>query len=212
MVGIFGGDALRRLAAATLADQIKPSRRSIANVQGPQAPVAESKLAKPKPLRLKEKENLHFWVREVYVAMDAALISIERPRGAFALSNLGDREKTWAYTREATSPGCFTFICAEAMSRVALQPGHSCANRFELRSSWRNSTIASSFASLSASKISANGMSTSLAVFMDELKVSPARTQWFHVQANTMEVVIQIAQQEEYSHYQIGSCFCLTRQ
>ncbi|POM62239.1 Gag protein [Phytophthora palmivora] len=40
--------------------------------------------------------------------MDAALISTERLRVAFALSNLGGRAKIWAYTREATSPDCFT--------------------------------------------------------------------------------------------------------
>ncbi|POM68665.1 Gag protein [Phytophthora palmivora] len=73
------------------------------------------KPAQPKPLRLKvnlyegkEGENLHFWVREVELAMEAALISTERLRVAFALSNLRGREKTWAYTREATTPGCFT--------------------------------------------------------------------------------------------------------
>ncbi|POM62341.1 Gag protein [Phytophthora palmivora] len=103
MVGIFGGDALRSLTAATPAEQ------------GLQAPVAEVKPAQPKPLRLKvnpyegkEGENLHFWVREVELAMDAALISTERLRVAFALSNLGGRAKTSAYTREATTPGCFT--------------------------------------------------------------------------------------------------------
>ncbi|POM75583.1 Gag protein [Phytophthora palmivora] len=90
-------------------------RGLIAHVQGLQAPVAEVKPAQPKPLRLKikpyegkEGENLHFWVREVELAMDAALILTERLRVAFALSNLGGRAKTWAYTREATTPGCFT--------------------------------------------------------------------------------------------------------
>ncbi|POM59310.1 Gag protein [Phytophthora palmivora] len=80
-----------------------------------QAPVAELKPAQPKPLRLKvnpyeekERENLHFWVREVELAMDAALISIERRRVTVALPNLGGQAKTWAYTRQATSPGCFT--------------------------------------------------------------------------------------------------------
>ncbi|POM60123.1 Gag protein [Phytophthora palmivora] len=75
-----------------------------------QAPVAELKPAQPKSLRLKGKEgeNLHFWVREVELAMDAALISTERLRVAFALSNLEGRAKTWAYTRKSTSLGCFT--------------------------------------------------------------------------------------------------------
>ncbi|POM66941.1 RNA-directed DNA polymerase [Phytophthora palmivora] len=69
----------------------------------------------PKPLRLKvnpyegnEGDNLHFGVREVELAMDAALILTERPRVAYALSTFGGRAKTWAYTREATTPGCFT--------------------------------------------------------------------------------------------------------
>ncbi|POM75604.1 Gag protein [Phytophthora palmivora] len=122
MVGIFGGDALRSLAAATPAEQVERieafdtyERGLIAHVQGLQTPAAEMKPAQPKPLRLKvnpyegkEGENLHFWVREVELAMDAALISTERLRVAFALSNLGGRAKTWAYTREATTPGCFT--------------------------------------------------------------------------------------------------------
>ncbi|POM76596.1 Gag protein [Phytophthora palmivora] len=37
-------------------------------------------------------------------------------------------------------------------------------------------------------------------VFMDGLKVGPSRTQLFRVHVNTMEVTIQIALQEEYSH------------
>ncbi|GMG17869.1 unnamed protein product [Phytophthora fragariaefolia] len=39
-------------------------------------------------------------------------------------------------------------------------------------------------------------------VFMDDLKVGPARTQLFRVHANTMVEAIQIALQEEYSHRQ----------
>ncbi|POM64308.1 Gag protein [Phytophthora palmivora] len=122
MVGIFGGDALRSLAAATPVEQVKRieafdtyERGLIAHVQGLQTPVAEMKPAQPKPLRLKvnpyegkEGENLHFWVQEVELAMDAALISTERLRVAFALSNLGGRAKTWAYTRETTTQSCFT--------------------------------------------------------------------------------------------------------
>ncbi|RAW19896.1 hypothetical protein PC110_g23662 [Phytophthora cactorum] len=76
--------------------------------------MAEVKPSHQKPLRLKmnpyvgkEDENLHVWVREVELAMDAALISTEQLRVAFALSNLSGRAKSWAYTREATTPGCF---------------------------------------------------------------------------------------------------------
>ncbi|POM70625.1 Gag protein, partial [Phytophthora palmivora] len=103
MVGIFGGDALRSLAAATPAEQVERieafatyEQGLIAHVQGLQTPVAEMKPAQHKPLRLKvnpyegkEGENLHFWVREVALAMDAALISTKRLQVAFALSNIG---------------------------------------------------------------------------------------------------------------------------
>ncbi|POM60225.1 Gag protein [Phytophthora palmivora] len=105
------------MAAATPAEQVERldafdtyERGLIAHVQELQAPVVEAKPAQPKSLRLKvnpcegnEGENLHFWVREVELAMDAALISTERRRVTFALSNLGGRAKTWAYTREATT-------------------------------------------------------------------------------------------------------------
>ncbi|POM60351.1 Gag protein [Phytophthora palmivora] len=135
MVGIFGGDSLRSLVDATPAEQVERldtfdtyERGLIAQVQGLQAPVAEMKSDQPKPLRLKvnsyegkEGENLHFWVREVELAMDAALISTERLRVAFALSNLGGRAKTWAYTREATSPGWFT-TWAQGQGQVSVRP------------------------------------------------------------------------------------------
>ncbi|KAI9992342.1 hypothetical protein PInf_017739 [Phytophthora infestans] len=42
-------------------------------------------------------------------------------------------------------------------------------------------------------------------VFMDGLKVGPARTQLFWVQATTLEEAIQIALQEDYSHKQAGT-------
>ncbi|POM74504.1 Pol protein [Phytophthora palmivora] len=106
VVGIFGGDALRSLAAATPAEQVERikafdtyERGLIAHVQGLQIPVAEMKPVQPKQLRLKvnpyegkEGENLHFWVREVELAMAAALISTGRLRVAFALSNLGGKD------------------------------------------------------------------------------------------------------------------------
>ncbi|KAE9320089.1 hypothetical protein PF008_g18109 [Phytophthora fragariae] len=86
----------------------------IAHVQGLQVTAAVLKPVQPKPLRLKvhpfegkEGENLHFWVRDVELTMDAALVSDERLRVAFALSNLSGRAKSWEYTREATTPGCF---------------------------------------------------------------------------------------------------------
>ncbi|POM75118.1 Gag protein [Phytophthora palmivora] len=88
MAGIFGGDAIRSLAAATPVEQVERieafdtyERGFVAYVHVLRAPVAELKPAQPKmrlkdnPYEGKEEENLHFWVRKVELAMDAALIS-----------------------------------------------------------------------------------------------------------------------------------------
>ncbi|POM57486.1 Gag protein [Phytophthora palmivora] len=108
MAGIFGGDDLRSLAAATPAEQVERieafdthERGLIAHMQGLQA------RRKVNSYEGKEEESLYFRVGEVELAVEEAFISTERLRVAFALSNLGGRAKTWAYTREATLPGCF---------------------------------------------------------------------------------------------------------
>uniref|UniRef100_H3GG28 Retrotransposon gag domain-containing protein n=1 Tax=Phytophthora ramorum TaxID=164328 RepID=H3GG28_PHYRM len=108
MEGIFGRAVFQDLASVTPADTYE--REPIAHVQGNlQASVSE-----PKPLRLvvpvfegKQGDNLHFWIREVDIAMRAGLISDQGLRVAFALSNLSGCAKNWAYTLETTSPGCF---------------------------------------------------------------------------------------------------------
>ncbi|KAI9996302.1 hypothetical protein PInf_013696 [Phytophthora infestans] len=123
MAGIFGMEALQDLVVSTPAEQLKRVNAFDAYEQGLiahvrenlHAPAAEANPPHPKPIRLKVKpyegkkgENLHFWVREVELAMDAALISTEQLRVAFALSNLSGRAKSCVYTRKATSPGYFT--------------------------------------------------------------------------------------------------------
>ncbi|POM65192.1 Gag protein [Phytophthora palmivora] len=74
MVGIFGGDTLRSLAAAAPAEQVERieafdtyERGLIAHLQGLQTPVAKIKPVQPKPLWLKVNpyegkggENLQF--------------------------------------------------------------------------------------------------------------------------------------------------------
>ncbi|EGZ20567.1 hypothetical protein PHYSODRAFT_402483, partial [Phytophthora sojae] len=119
MAGIFGSDALRSLAAATPAEQVERvsafdeyERGLIAHVQGNLlAQMSEPKRVQPKPLRLavppfegKDGEKLHFWIQEIEMAMSAGLISAENLRVAVALSNFGERAKTWAYTSAGTCP------------------------------------------------------------------------------------------------------------
>ncbi|POM79216.1 Pol protein [Phytophthora palmivora] len=201
MVGIFGGDALRSLAAATPAEQVERieafntyERGLIAHVQGLLAPVAEMKPAQPKPLGLKvntyegkEGENLHFWVRGVELAMDAAQISTERLRVAFALSNLGGRAKTWA---AAFLPANYEY--RQRSRFLACKQG-----KRELHEYIQEMRVLA--ASLVGNPLPER---IKVTVFMDCLKVDPSRTQLFRVHTNTMEEAIQIALQEEYSYRQ----------
>ena len=162
MAGIFGTDALRSLAAATPAEQVERinafdtyERGLIAHVQGLQATVAAPKPVQPKPLRLKvhpfegkEGENLHFWVREVELAMDAALVSDERLRVAFALSNLSGRARVGR-------------IRAKRRRLDASHHGPSCASSCGPRFFRRTTSTASVRASSPANKEGASCMSTS---------------------------------------------------
>uniref|UniRef100_H3GDT4 CCHC-type domain-containing protein n=1 Tax=Phytophthora ramorum TaxID=164328 RepID=H3GDT4_PHYRM len=193
MGGIFGRDVLRSLASVTPAEQVECVNAFDTYEQ-------------------KEGENLHFWIREVEIAIRAGLISDQGLCVAFALSNLSGRAKNWAYTLETTSPGCFASweqLCERL--RAAFLPAN---DEFRQRSRFlacrqgkrelyeyvqEMRTLASS---LVGNPLLEDVKTT---VFMDGLKVGPARTQLFRVHASTMEEAIKIALQEEYSHKQAGT-------
>ena len=61
--------------------------------------------AKPRSLRVdvkhysgKDEENLTLWIREIELAMDSGLISLENQRVSFAISKLDGRAIEWALT------------------------------------------------------------------------------------------------------------------
>ncbi|KAI9984921.1 hypothetical protein PInf_006480 [Phytophthora infestans] len=195
MGDIFGQDVLRSLAAATPAEQQKRvtafetyERGLIAHVRGSvEASMAAPQATRPKPVWLKvpafegkEGKNLHFWVREVKIAMKAGLISdepvrlSEQLRAAFLPSNSVFRQRS-------------RFLACKQGKRELQEYAQ------EMR------TLVASLAGNSLPK------DVKTTVFMDGPRVGPARTQLFRVQATTMEVSIQIALQEEYSHKQAGT-------
>ncbi|POM75119.1 Gag protein, partial [Phytophthora palmivora] len=218
MVGIFGGDALRSLAAATPTEQVERIEAFDAAYRsrtGAVGPVAEMKPAQPKPLRLKvnlyegkEREPPLLGQRSE-LAMDAALISTERRYVAFALSNLSERAKAWAYTREATTPGCFTTwdqLCQQPRAAF-LPPNYEYRQRSRFLACKQGKRELHEYIQemrVLAASLVGNPLPEHIkvTVFMDGLKVGPSRTQLFRVHANTMEEAIQIALQEEYSHRQ----------
>ncbi|KAG3183434.1 hypothetical protein PC128_g14185 [Phytophthora cactorum] len=224
MADIFGMDALQSLVAATPVEQVERvnaldtyERGLISHVRGSmQPPMPEVKPSHQKPLRLKvnpyegkEGENLHFWVREVELAMDTAQISTEQLRVAFSLSNLSGRTKRWAYTREATTPECFASwaqLC-EQLRAAFLPTNYEYCQRSRFLSCKEGKRELHEYiqkmreltASLVGTPLHEHIMVT---VFMDGLRVGPARTQLFGVQASTLKEAIQVALEEEYSHRQ----------
>ncbi|POM79134.1 Gag protein [Phytophthora palmivora] len=191
MAGGFRSDIIQRLAAATPAEQVKHieafdtyERRLIAHVQGLQVPVAELQPVQPKPLKLKGK-NHHFWIREVELAMNAALISTKQLRVAFTPSSLDGRAKTWACTSDAMSPAAFFPVNFEYHQRsrfLACKQG-----KHELREDIQDVRVLAT--TLVGIRIPEH---IKVIVFMDGQKVGPFRTQPFCVQANTKEKAIQI--------------------
>ncbi|POM60084.1 Gag protein [Phytophthora palmivora] len=139
--------------------------------------------------------------------MDAALISTERLRVAFDLSNLGGRAKAWAYTREATSPDCFTTwaqLCEQLgaaflpASYIYRQHSRFLAckqGKRELHQYIQEMRVLA--ASLVENPLPEH---IKVTVFVDG--VGPSRMRLFHVHASAMDEAIQIALQKNYSHRQ----------
>ncbi|KAG3179123.1 hypothetical protein PC129_g14928 [Phytophthora cactorum] len=201
MADIFGMDALQSLVAATPVEQVERvnaldtyERGLISHVRGSmQPPMPEVKPSHQKPLRLKvnpyegkEGENLHFWVREVELAMDTAQISTEQLRVAFSLSNLSGRTKRWAYTREATTPECFASwaqLC-EQLRAAFLPTNYEYCQRSRFLSCKEGKRELHEYIQ-KMRELTASLVGTPLhehikvTVFMDGLRVGPARTQLF---------------------------------
>ncbi|POM61270.1 LOW QUALITY PROTEIN: Gag protein, partial [Phytophthora palmivora] len=223
MVGIFVGDSLRSLAAklgGCYAGQAGRTHRGVRHVRerayrprtGAADPVAEMKPAqpKPKPLRLKvnpyegkEVENLHFWVRDVELAMDAALISTDRLRVAFALSG----EDLGVHAR-SDNAGLFHNLGSDVSTAESrLPPGEEYRQRSRFLACKQGKRELHEYiqemrvlaASLVGKPLPEH---IKVTVFTYGLKVGLSRTQLFRVHANTMEEAIQIALQEKYSHRQ----------
>jgi hypothetical protein len=169
-----------------------------------------------KPLKVAVKafqglqgENLAFWVREVDIALAAALVTDESQKVAFALSHLVGAAREWALTWETNHPGVFVSweVLQQRMSAMFLPPNAAFRHRAAFLASSQGKRPLYTFvqelrrlrAAMSTSPLSEDVMVT---VFMQGLEYGPVKTEVFRQQPVELEAAISIALREDHLHRQ----------
>lgn len=236
MQGIIGPDGIADLLAQDAETQISRVDRFVAyertlleHLRGelvqqqqaatapPPPPVVVTTRPSVKPLHLKvdpfmgdeDGERLLLWVREVEMAMMAALLTDDRLKVAFAVSQLGGRARSWALTRAASVADAFpTWEQLKYELELTFQPPNSAyrvRSRF-LACRQGKRTLADYVQELRT--LSARMVADPLpevvkvTIFMEGLNVGPARTQLFRSRVGTLEEAVRVALEEDYCHRQ----------
>jgi Retrotransposon gag protein/Zinc knuckle len=152
----------------------------------------------------KQGENLHFWFRQVDIALEAACVEKEQQKVAFAFSHLQGAAFEWAFTWEINQPGYFRSwqSLREAMCKMYLPPNAAFEHRAMFLHAQQGKRSIYEFvqhlrklrASLADNPIPEDVMVT---VFMQGLEIGPARTEVFRKQPTELEAAIYIALQED---------------
>lgn len=172
-----------------------------------------------KPLRLKvtayegkEEDNLHFWFKQLELAMDAALLTDERLEVAYALSHLGGRAWSWALMPSESLHEAFRSweSLRTSLQRAFEPPNAAFRTRSKFLACKQGKRELSEYvhelrelaAAMAAQPLRQETMVT---VFMEGLRMGPPRDQLFRMSPRTLEEAIEIARQEEYSLRQTRS-------
>jgi hypothetical protein len=193
-------------------------RHVLASVPAPAAvpppPSPRSSSAKPlkvsvKPFHGHQGENLAFWIREVDLALAAALVTLESQKVAFAMSYLQGAAREWALTWETNHPGIFAtwFTLQERMNAMFLPPNAAFRHRAAFLACSQAKRPLYTFvqelrklrASMSDCPLPESVMVT---VFMQGLEYGPVKTEVFRQQPEELEVAINIALREDHLHRQ----------
>ena len=193
-------------------------QRVVQSIPTPPAPVVQVQMpasprvsSGPKPLKIavkpfcgKQGENLHFWFRQVDMALEAALVQTEQQKVAFAFSHLQGAAHEWAFTWEINDPGYFSSwkFLQEAMAKMFLPPNAAFKHRATFLNCRQGKRSIYEFvqelrklrASLSDNPIPEDVMVT---VFMEGLEFGPPKTEVFRRQPTELEEAIYVALQED---------------
>ena len=154
----------------------------------------------------REYENLAQWFVEVQTALRARRIGEDDMQVAYAMSRLGGRARSWAYSRIMSDPTCFpNWETLKTELMEAFQPPKT---EFRTRAQYLRLTQGKKSvheyaqqARVIASSITQDPIdeTTKVSVFLNGLKDGPVRDQLFRVVPRTLEQCITIALQEDFS-------------
>jgi hypothetical protein len=232
MEAILGTEGIMALSAQEPVVQhkriekyVEYERALIAHIQKtvtPASPVVVQQVAAPErapaPKTLKIKvnpfcgkvgENLLFWFREVETALHAGNIAEDHLQVAFAVSHLSERARDWALTHETSNrEGFASWDHLKREMQIAFQPPNVAyrqrARFLSLKQGKKELHEYVEEVRLLIASMATNPLpeDVKITVFMEGLRVGPARTQLFRVSNDTLEEAIQAALTEEYSHNQ----------
>jgi hypothetical protein len=227
MQGILGPEGLAQLLTQSAEAQVSRVEQFISyenalmdHVRGAlqqqtaPAPVAVHNSTKPLHLKVNafsgdDSENLTLWFRELEMAMEAALLTDERLKVAFAVSHLGGRARNWALTRDSTVIGAFpSWEQLKHELRLTFLPpnvAYQTRSRFLASRQGKRDLVdyVQELRTLVAGMVADPLPETVLiTVFMEGLKVGPARTQLFRTRVSTFEAAVRVALEEDYCHRQ----------
>ncbi|OWY97427.1 Retroelement [Phytophthora megakarya] len=162
-------------------------------------PVSPGKKPRKEYLKLRvsnymgrEGKTLLRWLAELETAIIAQRLVDPLAKGAFAMSCLGGRARSWAYGHRLTDPTCFsTYVSFKEELKLAFEPHRTSSGRERCFATCSRLVL----------NVVTNPMDevTKVVTFMKGLRDGPVTTNLFREYPNTLEAAITLAMQKKFT-------------